>query len=294
MKHWEKAVHAFCDRHPYASFLRDVVMVFLDRRVTRSAAELAYYLLMTIFPIIIMAMALVSRLPLEPEEVADFVESIVPLPVAALMQEYITYVLTYQGMGMFYAGLITTITAASAAFRGLVCISGEIYGRRAFRGIWFWAISFLFSLLLIVMIYMSMVVVLTGGWVMHWARQIFPLHWLTQYWSLLRLGILFAISMLFLMLLYQVTSPRGTVHPPVLLGAFVTAALLTVMSSIFSALISLSSRYSTVYGSLASVIILMFWLYLCGNLVVLGNVFNYVWWRHRRGLPVALILEQKL
>ena len=58
--------------------------------------------------------------------------------------------------------------------------------------------------------------------------------------------------------------------------------------------ISLSTRYSTVYGSLASVIILMLWLYLCGNIVNLGNVLNYVWWRRKQELPVRFLLEKQL
>ena len=35
------------------------------------------------------------------------------------------------------------------------------------------------------------------------------------------------------------------------------------------------------YGSLASVIILLVWLYLCGNILILGDVFNCVWYRRR-------------
>lgn len=294
MKKWRNHLEAFCQRYPAAAFIRDVILVFLDRRVTRSAAELAYYLLLTIFPMLIMVVGIVGLLPLDAKDVMTFLEDVIPSPSSNLIAEYITYVLLNQGMGLFIAGLTTTLMAASSAFRGLICISGEIYGRRAFRGIWYWLFSFLFSLLLILMIYASMVVVLTGSWFMHIAQEYLPLQWIPSYWSYLRLLVLFALAMLFLMLLYRVTAPGGTVHPPVFWGALLTAGLLTLLSSAFSAMISASSRYSVVYGSLASVIILMLWLYLCGNIVVLGNVFNYVWWRHRRGLPVAIILEQKL
>ena len=26
----------------------------------------------------------------------------------------------------------------------------------------------------------------------------------------------------------------------------------------------------------------MIWLYLCGNILILGNVFNCVWYRHKK------------
>ena len=52
---------------------------------------------------------------------------------------------------------------------------------------------------------------------------------------------------------------------------------LAAASVLFSYFIGLSAKYSLVYGSLASVMILLVWLYLCGHILILGNVFNYVW-----------------
>ena len=110
----------------------------------------------------------------------------------------------------------------------------------------------------------------------------------------IRLMILFGIALLVLALLYRVTAPWSHQRPPVLKGAFFISILLAAASGLFSVFISLSTRYSTVYGSLASVIILMLWLYLCGNIVNLGNVLNYVWWRRKQGLPVRFLLEKQL
>ena len=38
----------------------------------------------------------------------------------------------------------------------------------------------------------------------------------------------------------------------------------------------MSTRYSLVYGSITSIIILMVWLYVCGNILLVGAVINYV------------------
>lgn len=38
----------------------------------------------------------------------------------------------------------------------------------------------------------------------------------------------------------------------------------------------MSSRYALVYGSLASLIILLVWLYFCGNILLLGAVVSRV------------------
>ncbi|MCD7887901.1 MAG: YihY/virulence factor BrkB family protein [Clostridiales bacterium] len=295
MKKVDTMLVQWSQRYRWVAFAVDVVNVCLDRRVSRGAAELAYYLLMTLFPILMMVTGIVGMLPMDGANLAETVSDFLPETVAGVVSDYILYVQDKQSIAMFVAGLVTTITAASAAFRGLVSISGEIYGRRAFRGVWTVLFSWVFALLLLVMIYLSLVVVLTGSWFMNLVKSVFPLS-VPVYWPLIRLLAMFGAAMLFLSLLYRLTIPGGRSgpRPPVLTGAALTALLLTLSSHLFSTFISLSSRYSVVYGSLASVIILMIWLYLCGNIVILGNVFNYVWWRHKRGLPAAMILEKKL
>ena len=77
-------------------------------------------------------------------------------------------------------------------------------------------------------------------------------------------------------------APGGDPRPPVPSGAFLPAGALVAATALFSWFIGLSSRYSLVYGSLASVIILLVWLYLCGNILILGNVFNCVWYRKKK------------
>lgn len=61
---------------------------------------------------------------------------------------------------------------------------------------------------------------------------------------------------------------------------------LVLASDVFSFLIDLSSRYSLVYGSLTSIIILMVWLYVCGNILLVGAVINYVGRPGGGALPV--------
>ena len=87
---------------------------------------------------------------------------------------------------------------------------------------------------------------------------------------------------LFILLLYRFTAPLGKPRPPVVPGALGASAALAAASAIFSFLMGNSTRYPLVYGSLASVIIMLVWLYLCGNILIMGNAVNYVLFTHRR------------
>ena len=50
----EEKLYQYLDRlkvrYPLVAFIVDVIEVYLDRRVSRSSAELAYYLLLSVFP----------------------------------------------------------------------------------------------------------------------------------------------------------------------------------------------------------------------------------------------------
>ena len=56
----------------------------------------------------------------------------------------------------------------------------------------------------------------------------------------------------------------------VLLTSLGAALAIVAASALFSWFIGLSSRYALVYGSLASLIVLLVWLYLCAAILLVG------------------------
>lgn len=276
------------ERFPALAFLSDLVEVFLDRQISRSAAALSYYLTLTLFPMLIVVIDVLGRLPLDAKGVVSAISEVLPETTASLVGSYLIYVQLHQSTTMLTAAILTIVLAASAGFRGLLSVSQDIYGRFSFNSpLWGTVISFLFSLLLVVLIYLSFLVLLTGNWFLHFLQEHLPPSvYLPQEWPSMRLLILFGAAMLFLVLLYWLIGPKGENRPTVVIGALLSAALLTLGTNWFSALIGISSRYSMVYGSLASIIILMMWLFFCGNIVMLGTVFNYVLWCRTRGVPI--------
>ncbi len=264
-------------------FIREMVEVYFDRRVSRSAAELAYFLILSFFPVLICINAFVGLLRLDVNLVVEAAEGILPAEVLPILGDYIGYISINQSNAMLLAGITMVLFSASAAFRALMNIMADIYERPTYRGVGQVAASVLFSVLFLVTIYLSIAVLLTGSWFLHLVERRFA--WIAQLvgsWQSLRFFLLFCLVLLFVLLVYRLSAPRGVSRPPILTGGVLAAAALVAASMLFSWFIGLSSRYSLVYGSLASVIILLVWLYLCGNILILGNVFNYVWYKRNR------------
>lgn len=271
--------------NPAVGWLAEVVGLYFSKRVSRAAAELAYFLILTFFPILICLSAFLKLLHLDLVQVLEQAEYLLPDSVIAIFRDYLHYLNGNQSLAMFLTGIFLAILFASAAMRGLMNIMHEIYGRATFLGLRQIGASVLFSVLLLVTVYLSMAVVVTGNWFFHLLGEVLRLENLVEQlepWQWMKYVLLVAMVFLFILLLYRFTAPWGKPRPPVVPGAVGASLALTLASMVFSEIMGNSARYSLVYGSLTSVIILLLWLYLCGNVVILGQVVNYVMDRRRR------------
>ena len=275
-------------------FALELADIYFSKRVARSAAELAYFLILTFFPILICLNAFIGLLHVDINTLREAAAPFFPKETVSILADYVSYITTNQSSGLLAAGVVMTLFSSSAAFRALMNIMGEIYERKSYRGVWQIVASVAFSILFLVTIYLSLAVLLTGEWLFQLAEQLFHLNsgTLPWDWQWLRFLILFCLVLLFVMVVYRMSAPRGKPRPPLLTGAVLSSAALVAASALFSWFIGMSSRYSLVYGSLASVIILLVWLYLCGNILILGNVFNCVWYRRKKIRYLKKLREQ--
>lgn len=277
---WENARQV-----PPVGFVADVVELYFVHRVSRSAAELAYFLLLTFFPILICISAFVSKLNLEMSALLEEASYVLPQEVLAIFQDYLHYIDTHQSDAMLVAGVFMSALFASAAVRGLMNIMHEIYGRATFQGFRQLIASLIFAVLLLITIYLSITVVVTGNWFFHMLSQLLRLENLVAQvstWQWCKYLLLTALVFLFILLLYRFATPLDKPRPPVIPGSLVAAVALTAASMVFSYFMENSTKYSLVYGSLTSMIILLVWLYLCGNVLIVGSLINYVIHQRKR------------
>lgn len=248
---------------------------FLTRRVTRSAAEIAYYMVMALFPVIICMYDLLALILRDPTAVLRIVETLVlPRETQALVSEFLNYVSGNTSQVMFIAALFVMITSASAAFRAMAAIVGEIHGDKRFGIVSSTVVSVAFSVAFLLVLYLCILLMLTGKHFLLWLDALMPRVSIIWSWTWVRFLVLFAILLMMILVLYRLTIPRRAPHL-VLPGALFSAVGIVVMSILLSWLIGNSAKYSLVYGSLASVVILLFWFHVFGLLLILGVVLNH-------------------
>lgn len=209
-------------------------------------------------------------------EIFSIGSGVVPSQTMAAINDYIGYISGNDSELLLATGLAVMITSSSAAFRTIMNIMADIQGKARFKGIRGLMVSFFMSIVFLAAIYFSCLIIVSGEWLMRVIKVQLGIDLFSDNWQWIRFLLMFFMLYIIIFAIYEVTSPRDSKHVPRSLGAIIAAALLVVVSMVFSYLIDMSSKYTLVYGSLASIIVLMVWFYACGMILIMGNVLNLV------------------
>ena len=105
-----------------------------------------------------------------------------------------------------------------------------------------------------------------------------PLVTLSQLWGWLRYLLLFLLVLVLVLAVYRLGTPSFRRRTRTLyLTALLSAAALVACSVLFSWFIGMSSPVLPGLRLPGSLIILLVWLYFCGNILLLGAVAGRVW-----------------
>ena len=253
--------------------------------VPRSAAALSYFLILTLFPLLMCVNYFIGLFHLSLGQMVSALDQFLPQEALAVITDYLGYAADIQSPALLWASLSTIVISASAGLRTLFLTMDELYGVRRDNGLGRMVLSFVLAGLFLLTIYLSIVVIFTGDWFFGFllahlpARlaALLPLQALGELWVWMRYLLLFFFMLLLVLAVYRVGTPRTmqSRRTP-RLAALCTAAAMVACSVLFSWFIGLFSRYALVYGSLASLIILLVWLYICGTILLLGAVVSRV------------------
>lgn len=268
----------------FVGYLKELFEIYYDNHVSRSAAELSYFLTLSIFPTLICVHAMIVKFSPGITLTLDELRGFVPSETLDIISDYLKYVAVHNSKALLTAGILGMATTSAASFRSIHSIMGDIQGVSRFRGVFATLFSFAFSLIFMAAIYFGIIVMVTGNWLIGFVNETFPMIAGLALWNVLKFPLMLVIFVLIIYGLYRITAPanlKGTFFR----GAAAAAVILVLVSVLFSWFISMSTRYPLIYGSLASIIIFMLWIYICGQILIMGNALNVVIRRHKPQKP---------
>ena len=258
------------------SIVRELVEIFFKKKVSRTAAQLSYYLVLTLFPLLICITAMLGSLNAEETALLRDIKAFIPASTYDSIVDYLAYVSENFSPAMLIMALVVLVTASSAAFRAILTIMADIHDEHRYMGFWKGVFSVFLSVGFLLAIYASCILIITGEWFTGFISRYVNAGAVAAVWQWLRFVLLFALLFVIIYGVYRLSAPRAKPVEQRVIGAAAAALALVAASVFFSWTISMSSRYPLIYGSLASLIILMIWLFICGNILIMGNALNVV------------------
>jgi membrane protein len=242
------------------------------------AAQLAFYFLFALFPMLIFLAALVGYLPIPHllDRMMDYLSQVLPTTAIVLVRQTLLEITRRQRSGLLSFGLIATVWAASSGLHALIYSLNVAYSVKNFRPWWkdrvlAIALTFGFSILIIA----ALAIVFFGGNLGALLAQEFHLGrtfrtgWTLLQWPTMVLFLLFGLE-----LLYYSAPQRAMRWRWLTPGASFALVAWLGISYAFKWYVSRVANYTLTYGSLGSVIVLMLWLYLTSIAILVGGEIN--------------------
>lgn len=258
-------------------FIQDLMLRIQRVEISALGAQLAYFFLLSFFPLLIFLVTLLPYLNLETTQVYSFLVNLMPDEVYRLIESTLKEVLTNRNSSLLSIGVLGTIWSASKGINALIRALNKAYDTEGRVGFVDRGLSLVFTIALVIVIAVALLLPVFGQQIGHFLFSIvniedeFESLWRNIRWSMPPL-----LIFLVLMAIYWLvpnTSPRLKIMG-VWPGAIFSTLAWLVVTYGFSFYISNFGNYSATYGSIGGVIILMLWLYFTGIILIFGGVLN--------------------
>ncbi len=252
--------------------LWQVIVNFGKDRVPQMAAAISYFALLSIFPFLLLALAIFG-LVLRDGELQQRVltEIVAALPIEAPTIEEALRNLAGSGTSMGVFALVGTVIAASALARSLRGSLNVIFKTGHQRPLLVgWLLDLTVLPVLGLLFITSLLLSTVWSFVQALAGNIGPLDELTLLWELGALAIPALLSFVGLLLLYRFLPNRALHVLDLWPGALIAMVGFQIGTFAFSIYFENFGAYDIVYGSLGGVIALLAWVYVSSLILLFG------------------------
>ena len=245
-------------------------------RVPLYAANASFFLILAVFPALLLLLGLLRYTPLEVERLGELLAGFLPEALSEGAEELI--LLTYDNTSGLTLGLsaVTTLWSASRGIYGVVIGLNAVYGTEEERGYFhvrFLSVLYTFAFLV--------VLILTLGCHVFGIRLLgllrrhsHPFLGFLMELVNLRFVLLLCLQTGIFTAMYMVLPSGGNRFWDALPGALLASSGWLVFSDLYSVYVERFAHLSNVYGSVYAVALSMLWLYICMAIVLYGGAVN--------------------
>ena len=243
------------------------------------AAQAAYFFVLSLIPIILLLLTMVQFTPVTRQDVMAAVTQVFPTTVEGLISSIVDQV--YQQSSTIIP--VTIIVALWSAGKGVLSMTSGmnlIYENTETRNYFYLRLrASFYTVIFILAIVLSLSLSVFGNSISMFVYKHAPvLTTIMDFLIRIRTLLTLVVLTLFWDLVYKYlpnrTNRSKTTMKQQLPGAVFTSCGWLLISFIFSIYLDIFTGFSSMYGSLTTIILIMLWLYVCMYVILLGGELN--------------------
>ncbi|MDZ5473534.1 YihY/virulence factor BrkB family protein [Bacillus sp. 31A1R] len=240
------------------------------------AAQLAYFFLLSLFPLLIFLVTLLPYLPITQQDILGVIKDYAPGETMRLIETNLNDIMKTNNGKLLSFGFIATIWSASNGINAIVRafnLAYEVEENRPFliaRGM---AILLTFGMILVFIV--ALLLPVFGKQIGLFLFSEFGLS--SQFlavWNTLRWLVSAVILFVVFVGLYWFAPNKKFKCIRSIPGAIFATVGWSLTSLAFSYYVNNFGNYTATYGSIGAIIVLMIWFYITGVIIILGGVIN--------------------
>lgn len=250
-------------------------------RVFARAAELSYYFLLALFPLLIFLTSVIGIVlgsgTGTRHALFSYLARIMPPSAFQLLDATMYEVTESSGSGKLSFGLLAALWAASNGMTAITDSLNAAYDVKETRPWWKQRlVAIVLTIALSVLIVAALVLVVAGGNIGEGVANhygfgpVFAVAWKIIQWPVIFAALMLAFALIY----YFAPDLHDQAWQWLTPGAAIGVALWLLVSLGFRVYLQFFDSYSKTYGSLGAVIVLMLWLYFTGAAVLIGGEIN--------------------
>jgi membrane protein len=240
------------------------------------SAQLAYFFLLSLFPLLIVLFTLLPYVPIPHQNILGMIRDFAPSEAMALIEKNVKEIMSQRNGGLLSFGIIGTIWSASNGINAIVRAFNKAYNVKESR-------SFIVARGMAVLLTFGMIFVFLLALILPVFGKEIGLFLFSQLgyteefikiWNALSwLGSAIILFLIFTGLYW--IAPNVKIKCKSAFPGAIFATVGWIISSVgLSFYVGHISNYSLTYGGIGAIIVLMIWLYLSAFIIILGGEVN--------------------
>lgn len=281
-------------------YIKRVYQKFVAEDVTTNAAQVAFYFIFALFPLLLFLLNIIGLFLGAAEDVQKelfvYLEQVVPSSALKLIQDTITEITADGGGGKLTFGALLALWSASAGVDNIRIALNDVYDLEETRPWWKYKLTcLLLTLGIALLIFLALGIVFYGGQFLNLlfsplGFQIDSYFILTAF-SIIVVGVALVLSFA---LIYNFAPNHDPFDWHWISPGAVTAIVLWIVLSLgFRVYLNYFDSYSKTYGSVGAIIVLLLWLYLTAMVILIGGIVNAVGEKTDKGEEVKIQTENE-